>query len=46
MPHVICSTDHTKTNSCKVTHSTIIVSYGTGPTASSPWLDAVDLFQL
>jgi len=45
MPHVIYSTDHIKMNVCKVTHSIMFVTCGTGLTASIPRLDAVQLFQ-
>jgi len=45
MLHELCKIAHTRRNFCKVTHSIMFVTCGTGLTASSPWFDPVDLLQ-
>jgi len=45
MLHVVSNTDHTERNFCKVMHSIIIFIRCTCPTASSMWVDAVDLLK-
>ena len=42
---LIMQYDHTKRNFCKLMHNIMFAICGNGPTASSPWLDAVDFLQ-